>query len=384
MINRPNYYHFVLALSAALFALALFFPARTFVEALLGSDSLRIPYLLTGTLILRFTLMAEALLLLVSVFGQAWFRSAGLPVSATGLTLGPEGWPTAQARPSWFLLGGLLFLAVVLRFIGLNQDLWLDEIATLTLYARLPFLQNFIAFNSANQHMLYSALASLSLSLFGESAWAVRLPAALFGVGGVAALYYLARVLTSEHEAVWATALLAVAYHHIWFSQNARGWSGLLFFALLGSGLFLRGLAQNQPWIWPAYAIVMTLGILIHLNTVFVFLGHFASYIWVLPTWSGWLRQHWPLTRRLGWSGLVVVVLILQAYSLILPEMVAYARTEDRTGLGWTKSVTQRGQDLPLRDGLALESSTFVQYFTTSPHPREGIRAFKEKRQPEF
>jgi enoyl-CoA hydratase/carnithine racemase len=52
--------------------------------------------------------------------------------------------------------------------------------------------------------------------------------------------------------------------------------------------------------------------------------------------------------------------------------------------LGWIKSITQRGKDLPLRDGLALESSAFVQYFATSPHPQEGIRAFKEKRQPEF
>jgi enoyl-CoA hydratase/carnithine racemase len=67
-----------------------------------------------------------------------------------------------------------------------------------------------------------------------------------------------------------------------------------------------------------------------------------------------------------------------------LEGLLASLRSKSRTGLGWTKSVTQRGQDLPLRDGLALESSTFVQYFATSPHPRDGIQAFKEKRQPEF
>jgi enoyl-CoA hydratase/carnithine racemase len=67
-----------------------------------------------------------------------------------------------------------------------------------------------------------------------------------------------------------------------------------------------------------------------------------------------------------------------------LESILALLRPKSRTGLGWIKSITQRGRDLPLRDGVALEGSAFVQYFTTSPHPRQGIEAFKEKRQPEF
>lgn len=67
-----------------------------------------------------------------------------------------------------------------------------------------------------------------------------------------------------------------------------------------------------------------------------------------------------------------------------LEGLLASLRGKSRTGLGWIKSITQRGKDLPLRDGLALEGAAFVQYFATSPHPQEGIRAFKEKRQPEF
>ena len=64
--------------------------------------------------------------------------------------------------------------------------------------------------------------------------------------------------------------------------------------------------------------------------------------------------------------------------------ILATLRPKSRTGLGWIKSVTQRGQYLSLRDGLALERSALVQYFATSPHPQEGIAAFKEKRQPQF
>jgi enoyl-CoA hydratase/carnithine racemase len=67
-----------------------------------------------------------------------------------------------------------------------------------------------------------------------------------------------------------------------------------------------------------------------------------------------------------------------------LEKLLANLRTKSRTGLGWIKSITRQGRDLPLREGVALESLAFVQLFATSPHPQEGIQAFKEKRQPEF
>jgi len=67
-----------------------------------------------------------------------------------------------------------------------------------------------------------------------------------------------------------------------------------------------------------------------------------------------------------------------------LEKLAAPLRGKSRAGLGWIKSVARRGQDLPLRDGISLESEAFVRYVATSPHPREGIQAFKEKRQPRF
>ena len=67
-----------------------------------------------------------------------------------------------------------------------------------------------------------------------------------------------------------------------------------------------------------------------------------------------------------------------------LEEVLTLLRVKSRPGLGWIKSVTRRSLDLPLRDGVALENLAFVHYVTTSAHPKEGIQAFKEKRQPEF
>ncbi len=67
-----------------------------------------------------------------------------------------------------------------------------------------------------------------------------------------------------------------------------------------------------------------------------------------------------------------------------LEKLVAPLRTKSRPGLGWIKSVTNRGRDLSVRDGVAVEGMAFAQYVATSTHPAEGVQAFIEKRTPEF
>jgi enoyl-CoA hydratase len=67
-----------------------------------------------------------------------------------------------------------------------------------------------------------------------------------------------------------------------------------------------------------------------------------------------------------------------------LETILAPLRTKSRAGLSLIKETTLRGLGLSVEDGVALERQAFVQYMTTSPHPAEGIKAFIEKRQPEF
>ncbi|MCI0824169.1 MAG: enoyl-CoA hydratase/isomerase family protein [Chloroflexi bacterium] len=82
--------------------------------------------------------------------------------------------------------------------------------------------------------------------------------------------------------------------------------------------------------------------------------------------------------------GLVLRAVAADDLDKELEALLAPLRIKSRPGLGWIKSVARRGRELPLVDGIALESQAFVQYMTTSDHPKQGIQAFKEKRQPEF
>src|SRR5438067_801062 len=142
--------------------------------------------------------------------------------------------PTERTAASiWWVVAGLTLLALALRVWRLDSCLWLDEILTMVYFARPPAGEIISSFPNQNQHMLYSLLAHFSIRWFGESAWALRLPAVLFGAATVPALFLAGRRMLGTKVALFSCALLTVSYHHIWFSQNARGYTGLVFFTLI-------------------------------------------------------------------------------------------------------------------------------------------------------
>ena len=175
--------------------------------------------------------------------------------------------------PAWWI-GALTLVALALRLVGLDSGLWVDEIYSLLGSFRRPLAQIVSEFPRDNQHPLYSVLAHISLVLLGESAWTLRLPAVLFGVASVPLLYALGTRVTTRREAFLAAALLTVSYHHIWFSQNARGYSALAFFALLSTSLLLRGLERPRAGVYIGYGVAAALGAYTHLTMVFIVVGH--------------------------------------------------------------------------------------------------------------
>ncbi|MBI2833928.1 MAG: glycosyltransferase family 39 protein [Acidobacteria bacterium] len=188
-------------------------------------------------------------------------------------------------RPAWRIVVAatmLTIVAAILRLINLDNGLWFDEIATLVEYVRLPLGDILTRFGNINNHPLYTVLAHLSVKSFGESAWSVRLPAFLFGLAGIPMLYGLGAAVASRREALLASALLAVSYHHIWFSQNARGYSALAFWTILSTLCLVRGIERRDRRWWTGYAMATALGVYTHLTMVFVTAGQALAAGWLL------------------------------------------------------------------------------------------------------
>ncbi|NND19835.1 MAG: hypothetical protein HKN98_14770, partial [Silicimonas sp.] len=138
------------------------------------------------------------------------------------------------------LLALILLLATVLRVIALDAPLWFDEITTVETHVNLPWGEMMRDY-SMNHHYFFSLKSKLATELFGAENWAYRLPAVLFGIATVVAIWWLARDIGGTAIAHISALLVALSYHQVWFSQNARGYTELAFWSTLGLIFFLRG-----------------------------------------------------------------------------------------------------------------------------------------------
>jgi 4-amino-4-deoxy-L-arabinose transferase-like glycosyltransferase len=157
-------------------------------------------------------------------------------------------------------LAAIIALAAVLRCISLGSDLWIDEITTIVDYRNMPTMQVIGSYLRSNNHLLNTLLMKAAIAVFGEHEWSARLPAMLFGVATIPVIYWVARLAMSRLASLGAALLLALSYHHIFFSQNARGYTAYLFFALLSTGALARGLQRDEMRQWALYVVSVVLG----------------------------------------------------------------------------------------------------------------------------
>lgn len=228
------------------------------------------------------------------------------------------------------ILTGILLLALGLRIWGLNAPLWYDEITTVETHLRLPWDEMMTSY-SMNHHYLYSLQAKLSASLFSEAAWSIRLPAMIFGVGSVAAIWALAKRVAGTRIAHITALLLALSFHHIWFSQNARGYTELAFWSTLGMIFFLEGMRNPRLKVWLAYAACLALAIATHLTGFFFFAAQ--GLVWLVIAVRK-VRRVGVLDHSIRWPAIGYIVggaAALAFYAPILSSVVEVASTVNET-----------------------------------------------------
>ncbi|MGE0816887.1 MAG: glycosyltransferase family 39 protein [Vicinamibacterales bacterium] len=226
----------------------------------------------------------------------------------------PEG-PFALA------VAAVLAIAALLRLPGLDAQLWYDEIATLVISVRQPLATILTDFPGVNQHPLYSVLSHASIGAFGESPWALRLPAALFGVVAVWTVWDAGRLLLSRTEALAAAVLVATSSHHVWFSQNARGYTMLATFTLLSTALLVRLADRHDRRLEAAYVACAVAGVYTHLTMAFVLVAHVVTVAGAWALGSREARRYAPARLAVMWA--VTIALIAATYAPYLPELLA-------------------------------------------------------------
>ncbi|MGH2373549.1 MAG: glycosyltransferase family 39 protein, partial [bacterium] len=271
-----------------------------------------------------------------------------------------------RSQVSFWVVAGITALALALRLFRVNSDLWFDEIATVLDYRQVPLLQVVASYVSANNHLLNTLLVKLSIGLFGEEEWAIRLSAVLFGTATIPIMYWLARLVFPVWASASAALLLAVSYHHIFYSQNARGYAAYLFFSLLATRLLIDAVQHDRLRTWGVYIACMFLNFAALLNSVFVFVAHVL--VGGGAVWAVWRRgaSPVPLVRRLVAVFAIAAFLVFQLYATALPQAYVTLRmtyVQQTSGYTMSRDLLDeliRGLSAGLGVGLFLLAVPFL------------------------
>ena len=235
------------------------------------------------------------------------------------------------------LLLAITGLATALRLYALDeQSLWYDEAFSVYLARMDP--GEIAARTAADiQPPLYYFLLHGWIKLLGDEEAALRGLSVLFGILTVPLLYGVAwQLFRRQVAALLAAFLVAISPLHIWYAQETRMYTLLVFLCLLSSYLLLliaarvrrvaagqtpRGGLSVDVLLWLAFAVVSTAALYTHYFALFV-LAFQAIYTFAIWWWQGFR----PL--RLGIGGLAAGAAVAVAYVPWLPHLMTRYATD--------------------------------------------------------
>lgn len=208
-----------------------------------------------------------------------------------------------------------------------GQSLWRDEIDAIYFALReLPATLSMFVETGQNGALYFLALRPW-LSLSGSSAFALRYLSLIFGVLSIPLLWQLCRRLMpaspahlgngAEDAALtgtgrnlrqissWVTragapliaaVLLAVNPYHLWYSQEGKMYTLIIFLALLAAWFWLRGMDRGGFGPWFGFLLTVTLAIYSHLLMILL-----------IPLFLVWFAIAWPRSKY-HWRGFLLAL----------------------------------------------------------------------------
>jgi mannosyltransferase len=192
------------------------------------------------------------------------------------------------------MVAGVLVLMLVAAAVagwGLGtKPFWNDEAASAQFATRsFPQLLEIVA---TREHIM--ALYQLFLwpwsRVAGTSEVALRLPSLIFALAAIPVCVLVARRVLTLPWALMSGLFLALSGYFVNYAQEARGYTMLLFFAVLALWALLRAVELPTRRRWLAYAGAAVLGIWSQPVMAFLVAGH-AAAILLHPSAKAWWRH---------------------------------------------------------------------------------------------
>jgi len=162
--------------------------------------------------------------------------------------------------------------------------------------------------------LMHWIAALFSLLFGGVNEWSVRLPSALFAIGGVLACYYYVRRLFSDRVALFAALFLGTSIQYLQSATGARVDMTLSFFMEVAFFEFLligEGLTRRRTLLYVAIAMA----VLAKGPIGFVLPGA-AALIWIATQWR------WHLIRDLRLARGAAIVAVLAGWWYVAASII--------------------------------------------------------------
>jgi 4-amino-4-deoxy-L-arabinose transferase-like glycosyltransferase len=251
------------------------------------------------------------------------------------------------------LLAAILLIAAGLRLWQLNtqpRGLYRDEAMNGNNVLQVLETGRFQVFypeNNGREGLFINACVPF-VYLLGNTAWAIRLPAAIFGILTVWGVYCLAAELFPVPVGLVAAFFVATSYWHVTFSRMALRANAAGFF--LAWGLFLlvaavRRLREGKLREGKPAIAMMTLAGVVYGLGFHTYIAYRATPLLVAIMLVYYLRQ----ARREGWAGAFwkgSMAFIAAALVTVLPLLVYFAQNPG-TFFGRTAQVSVTNDPSP-------------------------------------
>lgn len=166
----------------------------------------------------------------------------------------------------------LIFLLLRLYRLG-SHDLWFDEFFSLS-YTKDPQALGYVRYPQSFkllQAPFYYILLEFFIKILGISEFTLRLPSVIFSYLSIILLFFFAKELFNKKIAIIASLLMGFSPFHLWYAQEARSYSTLLFLGVLSNFFLWKALKNGKNNLWLFFASTSLAGIYTHYFYLFLF-----------------------------------------------------------------------------------------------------------------
>ncbi len=186
----------------------------------------------------------------------------------------------------------IVFLAFIFRLISINQSLWLDEAISLRVVSQFSFSGIIKSFSPLDFHPPnYYLLLKLWTGIFTDTVISARVLSVIFSLAAGIYLYHLVKNLLDSKAAVWSLSLFLFNPLILYYSQEVRMYSLLVFLLLAVTYYFFQIIqTPTRRSTFILFNIFTFLSFLTFYGSVFLIIT-FIAYSLINPK----LRPHFYL-----------------------------------------------------------------------------------------